>query len=238
MFKSKWHAGRNSTGRIVMFSKGHKSCFTRLPFINYSFRDISITLIAGFFFIPFKNKVISLVFSSSGAVSYIPTPQNYTVFKFTKFKSFFTRISRFHKLIIQMHPYAEITYSFFIISRLAKNLPVCLLEILPMVGIQYTRSTGSKSIILRKDTRTGMSLVRLSSGASKVFSIYSLASKGNVCLQSNRKSYNTSAGYPIIYGKKPHVRGVAMNPVDHPHGGRAKAVKYQVTPWGKTTKFK
>jgi ribosomal protein L2 len=34
------------------------------------------------------------------------------------------------------------------------------------------------------------------------------------------------------------VRGVAMNPTDHPHGGRAKSIKYQRTPWGKTTKFK
>jgi large subunit ribosomal protein L2 len=34
------------------------------------------------------------------------------------------------------------------------------------------------------------------------------------------------------------VRGVAMNPVDHPHGGRTKAIRYQRTPWGKTTKYK
>jgi large subunit ribosomal protein L2 len=33
-------------------------------------------------------------------------------------------------------------------------------------------------------------------------------------------------------------RGVAKNPVDHPHGGRNKAIKYQRTPWGKTTKYK
>jgi large subunit ribosomal protein L2 len=39
-------------------------------------------------------------------------------------------------------------------------------------------------------------------------------------------------------GKKSIVRGVAMNPVDHPHGGRAKSIKYPRTPWGLTTKYK
>jgi large subunit ribosomal protein L2 len=54
----------------------------------------------------------------------------------------------------------------------------------------------------------------------------------------HKKFFNGKAGYWKIYGKKPLVRGVAMNPVDHPHGGRGKSIKYPRTPWGKTTKFK
>jgi large subunit ribosomal protein L2 len=49
---------------------------------------------------------------------------------------------------------------------------------------------------------------------------------------------NTRSGYWRNFGLKPHVRGVARNPVDHPHGGRAKSIKYPRTPWGKTTKYK
>jgi large subunit ribosomal protein L2 len=54
----------------------------------------------------------------------------------------------------------------------------------------------------------------------------------------HKKSANGKAGYWRSFGLKSIVRGVAMNPVDHPHGGRTKAVKYPRTPWGHTTKYK
>ena len=238
MLKTKWHAGRSTNGRILVFSKGRKGSRTRLPFINYSFRDTSISIIAGFFLIPFKNKVISLVFSASGSVSYVPTPAIHEILRLTRFNSIFTKTNDFTNFILSLRPHSFITNSFFIMHSLPKNQPVCLLELVPNAGIQYTRSTGSKSLILKMDTRTSAALVKLSSGVSKIFSIYSLASKGNVCLKANNKVTNGKAGNNIFYGKKSCVRGVAMNPVDHPHGGRAKSVKYQLTPWGKTTKYK
>jgi large subunit ribosomal protein L2 len=68
--------------------------------------------------------------------------------------------------------------------------------------------------------------------------VYALASLGAVALKNKRLVTNTKSGYWRNFGLKPHVRGVARNPVDHPHGGRAKSIKYPRTPWGKTTKFK
>jgi large subunit ribosomal protein L2 len=53
-----------------------------------------------------------------------------------------------------------------------------------------------------------------------------------------KKYVNGKAGFWRSFGHKPIVRGVAMNPVDHPHGGRTKAIKHQRTPWGLTTKYK
>lgn len=238
LLKHKWFSGRNSTGRIVVFSKGSKTVKNRSPFLNYSFRDKSISIIAGFFMTPFKNKISSIVFSSSGSVSYVPTPQTHEILRFTRFSSLFYRTTRFYKFIMLLRPHSFITQSFFLLCSLPKNLPVCLLELIPLSGIQYTRSIGSKSTILKMDTRTSAALVRLSSGVLKIFSIYSIASKGHVCLRENKKTSNNSAGYHSKQGNKPCVRGVAMNPVDHPHGGRAKSVKYQRTPWGKTAKFK
>jgi large subunit ribosomal protein L2 len=61
---------------------------------------------------------------------------------------------------------------------------------------------------------------------------------GRLALEEKVNYLNGKAGYWRSFGNKPLVRGVAMNPVDHPHGGRTKAVKYPRTPWGKTTKFK
>ena len=238
LLKYKWFSGRNSTGRLVVFSKGSKTVKNKSPFINYSFRDKSISIISGFFITPFKNKISSLVFSSSGSVSYVPTPQTHEILRFTRFNSLFFKTNRLRKFIILLRPQAFITNSFFLLHSLPKNLPVSLLELMPLRGIQYTRSTGSKSTILKMDTRTSAALVKLSSGVLKIFSIYSIASNGNVCLKENKKTTNGSAGYYVKQGNKPCVRGVAMNPVDHPHGGRAKSVKYQRTPWGKTAKFK
>jgi large subunit ribosomal protein L2 len=61
---------------------------------------------------------------------------------------------------------------------------------------------------------------------------------GSLALHDNKNFLNGKAGYWRNFGVKPLVRGVAMNPVDHPHGGRTKSIKYPRTPWGKTTKFK
>jgi large subunit ribosomal protein L2 len=69
-------------------------------------------------------------------------------------------------------------------------------------------------------------------------SYYSLVFLGSLSLEEKKKFHNTKSGYWRSLGFKSTVRGVAMNAVDHPHGGRTKAVRYQRTPWGKTTKFK
>jgi large subunit ribosomal protein L2 len=79
----------------------------------------------------------------------------------------------------------------------------------------------------------------LSSGVKKVFSAFSLASEGSANLHILKNQWmNTKSGFWRQKGFKPKVRGVAKNPVDHPHGGRTKAIRYPRTPWGKTTKFK
>ena len=77
---------------------------------------------------------------------------------------------------------------------------------------------------------SGAALVKLPSGVKKVFSIYSLGSIGGSVLSEKQKQKINKAGYFKKYGKKSIVRGVAKNPVDHPHGGRTKAIRYQRTP--------
>jgi large subunit ribosomal protein L2 len=59
-----------------------------------------------------------------------------------------------------------------------------------------------------------------------------------VALPEAKRFSNSKAGYWRLFGNKPTVRGVAMNAVDHPHGGRTKSIKHPLTPWGKTTKKK
>jgi large subunit ribosomal protein L2 len=59
-----------------------------------------------------------------------------------------------------------------------------------------------------------------------------------ISLSEHSNMSNGKAGYWRSFGSKSLVRGVAMNPVDHPNGGRTKSIKYPRTPWGKTTKYK
>lgn len=104
------------------------------------------------------------------------------------------------------------------------------MEPLPGKGVTFTRSPGSSALILKMNSISGAALIKLSSGVKKVFSAYALGSVGGVTLPTNGQSKTNKAGFYSKYGKKPIVRGVAKNPVDHPHGGRTKAIKYQRTP--------
>lgn len=239
LFHKKWAAGRNNSGTRVSFSKGSKKIKHRLPFINFNLRMTCISFISSFFFIPFKNKICTLIYLSSGMVTYVKvTNSEWTLFKLIRLNSLFYQKSFKYKELTTLNLFLEVIQTYSILIKIKKNTPISLLELYPLKGIQYTRSSGSKSLLLKLDTRTGYGLVKLSSGIKKVFSIFSLASNGQVMfpLNSNFKVYK--AGYFSLKGKKPKVRGVAMNPIDHPHGGRTKAIKYPRTPWGKTTKYK
>jgi large subunit ribosomal protein L2 len=127
---------------------------------------------------------------------------------------------------------------FFLILHLPKHKFVSLLETSPGKGVQYVKSSGSKAIISKVDLKINLSQTQLPSGVKKVFSIYSIGSVGTTPFPNKNLKKNTNAGFSKMLGKKSLSRGVAKNPVDHPHGGRNKAIKYQRTPWGKTTKFK
>lgn len=238
LLNKKWGAGRGASGRIVVWTKRTRAIKTRYPFINYSFRYIGVTFIAGFIILPRTNKLLSLLFTSSGAASYLPASTNHEMFKLTQLTSVFSERKAFRKNSNLFYPLSVLKQTFFIIRQLPKNKPISLVESLPGKGIQYARSTGTFATVLKMDSRVSTALIKLPSGVKKVFSTFSLGSLGKVAIPENRKSANTSAGFYKKHGKKSKVRGVAMNPIDHPHGGRAKAIRYQRTPWGKTTKFK
>jgi len=186
-------------------------------------------MITTFKLIPFQNKLVALAFTASGGMTYIPTTGNYKVFEILYYST------RSKNPKTQEFWRSPKLFLLFAIPRLSKT---SLLELFPGAGIKYIRSSGSAGKILSFDYVNHTATIQLPSGVRKFFSIYSLASLGSVSLSDKKHVSNTKAGYWKTYGKKSIVRGVAMNPVDHPHGGRTKAIKYPRTPWGKTTKFK
>ena len=109
---------------------------------------------------------------------------------------------------------------------------------------EYLRSTlvksaGTCAAVLRHDeTRgpAGMTRLRLPSGEERWFPSSSYASLGKVAAEDHRLEVLGNAGSRRRRGIRPTVRGCAMNPVDHPHGGRTKGGRHDVTPWAKIAK--
>lgn len=221
------NAGSNVTGRIVVRTKSSFKRRLLYPIINYSFRQRILSLNTTFRLIPFQNKLVSLAFLSSGAITYLPTTSSFSMFGFNYFRS-----QRTANRDSVSNP------NLALLGHIARLSKISLLELFPGAGIQYVRSSGSTAKLIKLDFNSHTAVVQLPSGVRKVFSVYSLASQGGVSLRDKRLTACTKAGFWKTFGKKSTVRGVAMNPIDHPHGGRTKAIKYPRTPWGKTTKFK
>jgi large subunit ribosomal protein L2 len=126
---------------------------------------------------------------------------------------------------------------------LIKNIPVGTvihnIEIKKGKGGQLARAAGAYGQLIGKDHETA--LVRLRSGEVRGISVECKATIGSVSNPDNKNIAYGKAGRKRWLGIKPTVRGVAMNPVDHPHGGgegKTSGGRHPVTPWGKGTKGK
>ncbi|MQX37226.1 50S ribosomal protein L2 [Roseospira navarrensis] len=106
-------------------------------------------------------------------------------------------------------------------------------------GGQIARSAGCYAQLVGKDQ--GYAQIRLSSGELRLVRAECVATVGAVSNPDNANQKLGKAGRKRWLGRRPHVRGVVMNPVDHPHGGgegRTSGGRHPVTPWGKPTKGK
>ncbi len=109
----------------------------------------------------------------------------------------------------------------------------------PGQGGQLVRAAGTFAQLVQKLENTQQSVVRLPSGILKQLDSQCRATIGIVSNSSHNTIKLTKAGQNRWLGKRPTVRGVAMNPIDHPHGGgegRSKGGRPSVSPWGKPTK--
>lgn len=224
--KLKNKSGRSSNGNIIFRTRTSYLIKKKNFQINYFLRYKRLGVIASFSFIPFKNRLLSLVFFYNGGVSYFLSTDRHILF------SFFTM-----KLIKKISK-VSMKATHFMLFQIKKLSFVSCLEITPGLGSQYIRSPGTKGKIISFDKPTHSCLIKLPSGLKKIFSYYSFAFLDSISIPFHKRRYNGKAGFWRTFGRKSIVRGVAMNAVDHPHGGRTKSIKTPLTPWGKITKFK
>ena len=110
-------------------------------------------------------------------------------------------------------------------------------EMKPLKGGQIARSAGTYVQVVGRDR--GMVIVRLGSGEQRYIQSACMATVGAVSNPDNQNTNLGKAGRNRWKGIRPLTRGVAKNPVDHPHGGgegRTSGGRHPVTPWGKPTK--
>jgi large subunit ribosomal protein L2 len=114
---------------------------------------------------------------------------------------------------------------------------VLCIELKPGKGAQMARSAGAMAQLVSRDA--GVALLKLPSGEVRKVSSECMATIGQVGNLDHENESLGKAGRQRWLGRRPHNRGVSMNPVDHPHGGgegRTSGGRHPVTPWGQPTR--
>src|ERR1700752_3704230 len=126
-------------------------------------------------------------------------------------------------------------------ARPLKNIPagtvVHNIELRPGKGAQMARSAGAQAQLVSREG--GIALLKLPSGEVRRVQVECMATIGQVGNVEHENESHGKAGKTRWLGKRPHNRGVSMNPVDHPHGGgegKTSGGRHPVTPWGHPTR--
>jgi len=213
--------GRNNTGRITArrIGGGHKKKYRIIDFKRLKF-DVPAT-VERLEYDPNRTAFIALITYEDGEQAYILAPQ---------------RLAAGDKVVsgerCDIKPGNAMPMRNMPVGTIIHNV-----EMKPGKGGQIARSAGTYAQLIGKDS--GYAQLRLSSGEQRMVRGECMATVGAVSNPDQGNVKLGKAGRKRWQGKRPSVRGVAMNPVDHPHGGgegRTSGGRHPVTPWGKPTK--
>ena len=215
------NGGRNNTGRITMRRKGGgaKKLY-RLVDFKRSKVDVFGT-VQRIEYDPNRSAFIALIKYDDGELSYILAPQRLNVGD---------KIVSSDKADIK--PGNSMPFTGLPIGTIIHNI-----ELKPGKGAQLARSAGVYAQFVGRDR--GYAQIKLSSGELRIVRQECRATVGAVSNPDNSNQNLGKAGRNRHRGIRPSVRGVVMNPIDHPHGGgegRTSGGRHPVTPWGKPTK--
>jgi len=213
--------GRNNHGHITTrhHGGGHRRRYRMVDFKRKKF-DVSAT-VERIEYDPNRTSFIALIKYSDGELSYIIAPQRLAVGD-TVVSGERADIKPGNTLPMRNIPVGTVIHN---------------VELKPGSGGKIARSAGTFVQLVGKDQ--GYALLRLSSGETRRVPGDCLATIGAVSNPDQQNVKIGKAGRNRWMGWRPSVRGTAMNPIDHPHGGgegRTKGGRHPVTPWGKPTK--
>ncbi len=213
--------GRNNHGRVTVWQRGggHKQRYRIVDFKRTKF-DIEAK-VERLEYDPNRTAYIALIQYADGERAYILAPQRLKVGD---------TVVAGEKVDVKIGNAMPI-----------KNMPVGTIihniEMKVGKGGQMARSAGTYAQLVGRDQ--GYAQIKLASGELRLVRGDCMATVGAVSNPDHMNESLGKAGRNRWKGKRPHVRGVAMNPIDHPHGGgegRTSGGRHPVTPWGKGTK--
>ena len=215
--------GRNNTGRITAWHRGggHKRRYRLIDFKRI--KHDSAAKVERLEYDPNRTAFIALITYADGEQSYIIAPQ---------------RLKAGDMVVsgekVDVKPGNAMPLKNIPVGTLVHNV-----EMKVGKGGQIARSAGAYAQLVGRDQ--GYAQLRLSSGELRVVRGECMATIGSVSNPDQQNINYGKAGRIRWLGFKPVTRGVAMNPIDHPHGGgegRTSGGRHPVSPWGKPTKGK
>ena len=215
--------GRNNNGRITSRHRGggHKR---RYRIVDFKRRKVGVpATVAAIEYDPNRGARLALLHYADGEKAYILWPAGLNVGD-QVISSRNADIKPGNSMPLETIPTGTIVHN---------------IELRPRKGGQLARGAGCGAQLMAKEGK--YALLRLPSGELRKVLATCRATIGQVGNSDRQNINDGKAGKSRWLGKRPHVRGVAMNPVDHPHGGgegRTSGGRHPVTPWGVPTKGK
>ena len=214
--------GRNHHGRITVRRRGggHKRRYRIVDFKRNKF-DLE-AIVKTIEYDPNRSPRIALIEYSDGEKRYILAPEGIKVGDTVKSSSDRIEFKTGYAMPLQHIPEGMLVHN---------------IEMKPGKGGQIARSAGSYARIMANEN--GYTTLKLPSGEMRMISENCIATIGTIGNKSHENIKIGKAGRSRWLGKRPKVRGVAMNPVDHPHGGgegKTSGGRHPVSPWGTPAK--
>ncbi len=219
--RKKKTGGRNNSGRITTrhIGGGHKQFYRIIDFKRD--KDGIPAVVETLEYDPNRSAHIALLKYADGERRYVIAPKGLSVGD-----------------TVESGPQSPIkTGNALSLRNMPLGSNVHCIEMKPGKGAQIARSAGTSAQLLAKDA--GYVTLRLRSGEMRKVNAECKATLGEVCNSEHNLGSLGKAGAKRWLGVRPTVRGVAMNPVDHPHGGgegRTSGGRHPVSPWGMPTK--
>ena len=213
--------GRNNNGRITSRRRGggHKRRYRVIDFKRV--KDAVPARVAAIEYDPNRSARVALLHYLDGEKRYILAPAGLRVGE-----------------TVMSGPQADIRPgNTMALSDMPLGMTIHNIELSPGKGGQLARSAGASAQLMAREGKYAQ--LRLASGEMRLVLVTCRATIGQVGNADHENISVGKAGRSRWLGRRPHVRGVAMNPVDHPHGGgegKTSGGRHPVTPWGVPTK--
>ncbi len=213
--------GRNSRGRMTVRHRGggHKRRYREIDFKRD--KHGIPAKVASIEYDPNRTARIALLHYADGEKRYILAPLGIKVGE-----------------IISSGTDAEVKAGNALpLSQIPLGISIHNIELFPGRGAQVVRSAGGSAVMIARES--DFARVRLPSGEIRLIHVDCMATIGQLGNVEHEGISIGKAGRSRWLGRRPKVRGVAMNPIDHPHGGgegKSSGGRHPSTPWGKPTK--